>query len=124
MEKALEKLEKLLKNLDNNTIIGLHNRYCEINSYYEDYIEDMSSFNEMFCDYKPLELVKSIGDNFSPYDDFYRKGVLEIESFSKYENSPVTFYKEIAEYCLDNDDDFDNKQIRDLLDEYKEELNN
>ena len=63
----------VFKSISNRDMFAIHNEYIDDRMYYEDRIDEMSSFNEMFEGYSPLEIASLVqGERFSVYDNFFK----------------------------------------------------
>ena len=116
MENKNEKIIEILENLDDYEKLEIYNEY---NDY--DYIYTMDNFDEIMSNATPTKIAMKIfyGD-FRPNDNYFMfDGYENLESFD-YLDDKID-YEEIAKYIIDNDEDFDNDEIREILDEDKED---
>ena len=122
MRNAREEVLEMLRDMDNWELIEIHNAYCEKVNYTDDMIYDMSMLNEFYHGKDPLDiLLDAYNGAFNPNDDWFRwNGYGNLESTDR----PVDDWIEIddiADYIVENDEDFGNTDIRDLMDEIEAE---
>lgn len=119
-----ERIYDTLCEMSDDEMVYLHNEYCMRNNYTEDYIEYMGDFDSTWCNLSPSEIVDKFGEintNDNYYvTDFYSRAV----SFNRYDECPVTYYKEIAEYCAENRDDLNSSEIKNCIWDYEDEYEN
>ena len=108
----------------NKELVDAWNLRCEKKEYMDEFIEDMSFFDEIFQNLSPLEIVDKVrGCNFRTEDDYFAfNGYGNPESFSYVEDYSRFSYDELAEYLADNGDSLTKKVDSDeLLDYFVEE---
>ena len=90
----------------NKELVDAWNLRCEKKEYMDEFIEDMSFFDEIFQNLSPLEIVDKVrGCNFRTEDDYFAfNGYGNPESFSYVEDYSRFSYDELAEYHADNGD--------------------
>ena len=116
-----EMIKDLLENMSESQLYTIVNEYFDKTNYYDDRIYDMDEFNEIMSGMSPSDIATKIfyGD-FRPNDNYFRfDGYANLQSFD-YISDEVDL-EEIADYIIDNDEDFDNSDIREILDEEDEE---
>ena len=116
-----EMIKDLLENMSESQLYIICNEYFDKTNYYDDRIYDMDEFDEIMSGMSPSDIATKIfyGD-FRPNDNYFRfDGYANLESFD-YISDEVDLEK-IADYIIDNDEDFDNSDIREILDEENEE---
>ena len=116
-----EIIKDLLENMSESQLYIIVNEYFDKANYYDDRIYDMDEFNEIMSGMSPSDIATKIfyGD-FRPNDNYFRfDGYANLQSFD-YISDEVDL-EEIADYIIDNDEDFDNSDIREILDEEDEE---
>ena len=116
-----EMIKDLLENMSESQLYIIVNEYFDKTNYYDDRIYDMDEFDEIMSGMSPSEIATKIfyGD-FRPNDNYFKfNGYANLESFD-YISDEVDL-EEIADYIVDNDEDFDNSDIREILDEENEE---
>ena len=93
-------------NWSTDELVNAWNLRCEKKGYIDEFIENMSSFDEMFQNMSPLEIVDRVkGCNFCTGDDYFAfNGYGNLESFSYAEDYSRFSYEELAEYLVDNGD--------------------
>ena len=101
----------------NKELVDAWNLRCEKKEYMDEFIEDMSFFDEIFQNLSPLEIVDKVrGCNFRTEDDYFAfNGYGNPESFSYVEDYSRFSYDELAEYLIDNGDSLTKKVDSDEL---------
>lgn len=116
-----EMIKDLLENMSESQLYIIANEYSDKTNYYDDRIYDMDEFDEIMSGMSPSDIATKIfyGD-FRPNDNYFKfDGYANLESFD-YISDEVDL-EEIADYIVDNDEDFDDSDIREILDEENEE---
>ena len=114
-------IKDLLENMSESKLFTIYNEYLDKTEYYDDRIYDMEEFDEIMSGMSPSDIALKIfyGD-FRPNDHYFKfDGCANFQSFD-YISDEVDL-EEIADYIVDNDEDFDNSDIREILDEENEE---
>ena len=115
-----EMIKDLLENMSESQLYIIANEYSDKTNYYDDRIYDMDEFDEIMSGMSPSDIATKIfyGD-FRPNDNYFKfDGYANLESFD-YISDEVDL-EEIADYIVDNDEDFDDSDIREILDEANE----
>ena len=101
----------------NKELVDAWNLRCEKKEYMDEFIEDMSFFDEIFQNLSPLEIIDKVrGCNFRTEDDYFAfNGYGNPESFSYIEDYSRFSYDELAEYLADNGDSLTKKVDSDEL---------
>ncbi len=115
-----DRIREVLAEFSEEDMVQVHNAFCVMNDYYEDYIEHMYDLDEYCEGLTPTEIINSFG-HINTYDDYFIAGIYGAQSFSYYDHSPVTLYDEIADYCARNEDWLYNLDIKQCIEEYLEE---
>ena len=99
-------IDIIKSNWSTNELVNAWNLRCEKKEYMDEFIEDMSFFDEIFQNLSPLEIVDKVrGCNFRTEDDYFAfNGYGNPESFSYVEDYSRFSYDELAEYLIDNGD--------------------
>ena len=123
MRNAREEVLEMLRDMDDYELVAIHNEYCDEVNYVDDRIYSMGEFDELYCmDGKsPLDVIRdAFNGSFNPNDDWFRwNGYGNLESTDRPED--WMDLDDIADYIVENDEDFDNDDLRDLMDEIEEE---
>lgn len=117
-----EAIKKALEEMGTADIITIHNAYCDSSDNMDDYIYDMSEFDEIMGNMSPWEIARCCyyGHEFCPAHDYFRfNGYANLESFdfAPGGNSGV-YISDIAQYIDLMEDALDNSDIQDILDEF------
>ena len=99
-------IDIIKSNWSTNELVNAWNLRCEKKEYMDEFIEDMSFFDEIFQGLSPLEIIDKVrGCNFRTEDDYFAfNGYGNPESFSYVEDYSRFSYDELAEYLADNGD--------------------
>ena len=99
-------IDIIKSNWSTNELVNAWNLRCEKKEYMDEFIEDMSFFDEIFQNLSPLEIIDKVrGCNFRTEDDYFAfNGYGNPESFSYVEDYSRFSYDELAEYLIDNGD--------------------
>ena len=97
-------IDIIKSNWSTDELVNAWNLRCEKKGYMDEFIENMSSFDEMFQNLSPLEIIDKVrGCNFCTGDDYFAfNGYGNLESFSYAEDYSCFSYEELAEYLVDN----------------------
>lgn len=106
MDKIDAIIDIIKSNWSTNELVNAWNLRCEKKEYMDEFIEDMSFFDEIFQNLSPLEIIDKVrGCNFRTEDDYFAfNGYGNPESFSYVEDYSRFSYDELAEYLIDNGD--------------------
>ena len=117
-----EMIKDLLENdMSDSHLLFIYNEYLNKTNYYDDRIYDMNEFDEIMFGMSPSDIALKIfyGD-FRPNDHYFKfDGCANFYSFD-YLSDKIDF-EEISDYIVDNDEDFDDIDIREILDEENDE---
>lgn len=119
-----ERIMEFIGLMNEAELLSTWNEYVVATQRSDDYIYYMEEFNDICNNMKPSEIVTCVQyGNFSyGHDYFWFNGYGNFVSGWNVdsENSPVSI-EEMADYIIENDEDFGNYGLRDLLDEINEE---
>lgn len=121
MEK-FDAVVSMLQELSNSDTVALWNKMCEDTSNYDEFIEYMDSFNELFYGRDPLDIIAMANSDFSVNDDYFafdRAG--RLESFSYVEDYSCFDYSYIASHIIENGCDDDAIDLETLIETFAEE---
>lgn len=114
-----EQLENYINDhVDDCDTMYYWNTMCENVSDYERVIFHMSEFDDVMDGKTPTEILDSVYDDFSTYDNYFCNSIYGLISFSDIYDIVDT--DELIEYIIDNCECFDDLDIQKLLDEYDE----
>ena len=99
-------IDIIKSNWSTDELVNAWNLRCEKKEYMDEFIENMSSFDEMFQNLSPLEIIDKVrGCNFCTGDDYFAfNGYGNPESFSYAEDYSRFSYEELAEYLVNYGD--------------------
>jgi hypothetical protein len=119
-----ELIKDYLEGLNNTDLVALHNDYCEKSSYNDDQIYNLDDdfIETHFPDSPKLARQLSGNRNFNFNDDYVRyDGYGNLETTDYPDDSDWINLDEIADYAIDEDEDFGDDEIREILDNEDEE---
>ena len=115
-EELYEAIDEVIEDLNESEQVELWNEYCDANSYYDDRIE-YNDLDDILCS----EVADKLDDAYRTYHQWaWFDGYGEICS-SDYITETSYDKDSLIEYMIDDDNSFDNYDIRELLDQYEEE---
>lgn len=112
------KIIEYLENLDDNTLLQLHNDYCDHNKYYDDHIYYMSELDDLLYGKTPSEVIDLAG-GIDTNADYFQYTIYGIQSFDNV--SDYVDLDALADYIIDNDEDLNDYELREILDGSDEE---
>lgn len=117
-EQKQKAIEEILDNLADHEIVDVNNAYQDcING--DKYIYSTDDFDELMNGETPSEIASRVA--FGDYNPFHKwfwfNGYGNIVSGDYPDRADGRFASDIAEYAVENDDDFGIRGIREILDE-------
>ena len=117
-----EKIVELIENMSAADMVQVNNEWCNNAGYPDNWIYSMDEFDEICAGMTPWEVARAAyySGKFCPaHDWFWFNGYGNLES----DDFPIgqVWADDIADYCIDNDADLYNDEIREILDEEEEE---
>ena len=120
-EEKKQAIIDIINSMDTGETVCIWNEYKEATNDPDDLIYSVNEIDDVLYDMKPWEILRAgfYGD-YRPCDKFFKfDGYGNLKSFD-YPSEEI-WPDEIAEYCIDNDQDFDNDEIREILDEEEDD---
>jgi hypothetical protein len=119
------RIVEVLEKLSSRVMVEVYNRYCDEANYPNDRIEDNTDefLNNMYPTGAEMASQLDGNSNYGYRDDYARlDGLGNLEST----DSPEDWveFDEVARYAEDNDEDFGDDEIREILDEEEESDDN
>lgn len=114
-----ERLQSIIDTMDEWNIIQMWNDRCDSYSDFEDRIYYMTEIDDIFGKMWASEFLDKFDRDFDGTDEFFRDGIRGLESFSDIYD--VVDNGELIEYIIDEDEDFGDDRIREVLDSEDEE---
>lgn len=114
----VENIKEVVEDFREDKLVELWNEFCNKN-YYEEVISYLSDdeINDYFSNKTPAELIRMGSDVNLDNKYFY----FHLEELNTTDNIfDVVDIDELIDYIIDNDNDCNDTDIRDLLDELKE----
>lgn len=117
MDKIDYIVEIIKDNWSQSEIVDAWNQRCESHNYYDDQINYMGFFNELFFGLTPLEIVEKVKNSqFCAGNDYFAfNGYGNLVSFDEAEDYNSFSYEELAEYLVENGDSTTKEIDTDLL---------
>lgn len=107
------KIIEYLENLDDQTLLQLHNDYCDHNKYCDDHIFYMAELDDLLYGKTPSEII-DIAGGIDTNDDYLRYTIYGVQSFDNV--SDFIDLDALAEYIIDEDEDLNDDELREILD--------
>ena len=118
----MDKKEIIIKWLENQSTdraIAVWNQYCGETGQTDSYIFSMEEFNDEMMSFDPIEIADKIsygsftsGDNYFWFNGY---GNLESADYPEVEGNSPFYAEEVAEYCVENEEDLGVLDIQDIL---------
>lgn len=117
-EVIIEEINNIVEEFTTEQTIEAWNNYCNRNYYEEtiDYLSD-ETIDELFADKTPSELIR-MGSDVDLDNKYFYFHLGELNTTDDIYD--IVDDSEIVDYIIDNDDDCNDIDIRDLLDELEE----
>ena len=114
----VENIREVVEDFKEKKLVGLWNEFCDKN-YYEERIYYLSDdeINDFFSDKTPAELIR-IGKDVDLDNKYFYFHLSELNTTDNVFD--VVDIDELVDYIIDNDNDCNDTDIRDLLDELEE----
>jgi hypothetical protein len=115
----IESIRVVVEDFNENKLVELWNEFCD-KSYYEeriDYLSDDEIINDLFSNKTPAELIR-IGKDVDLDNKYFYFHLGELNTTD--DIFDIVDIDELVDYVIDNDDDCNDTDIRDLLDELAE----
>lgn len=116
-------IEEILDNLADHEIVDVNNAYQECVNGGDKYIYSTDEFDELMTGKTPSEIANMVAfGDYNPYHMwFWFNGYGNVVSSDYPDNADGWFACEIAEYAVENDEDFGRSEIREILDDEDED---
>jgi len=119
-----ERIQEVLCDMSERELIfDVYNEWCSKNNYDDDRIDNMCDIDDFLGECSFTEALKQIDtDNFDLSDDYIMCTIYGYKSLDSDEaiDEALDNVYDIVNYIIDNDEDFGNMDIRDILDEGNE----
>ena len=114
----VENIKEVVEDFKENKLVELWNEFCDKN-YYEERIYYLSDdeINDLFDNKTPAELIR-MGSNVDLDNKYFYFHLGELNTTDNIFD--VVEIDELVDYIIDNDNDCNDTDIRDLLDELEE----
>ena len=96
MTELRDRIYAVLEDMTDSDLVELHNKYCEINHYYDDMIERMDLLDEICYGMTATEIMDKF-EGIDTNENYFVYGIYEVSSFDYYADAPITYYDEIAD---------------------------
>ena len=114
----VENIKEVVEYFNEEKLVELWNEFCDKNYYEEriDYLSD-EEINDLFSNKTPAELIR-MGSNVNLDNKYFYFHLNELNTTDNIFD--VVDIDELVDYIIDNDNDCNDTDIRDLLDELEE----
>lgn len=115
-----ERIVSLLKDMNTADCVAIHNEYCDLTKYGEDHVYCMEDLDEVLGNCTPTDLACKIEYGSFWINDryFFFDGYANLSSFSQcscYGTSTPIDIDAIAGFAVENNEDYGNTDICDIL---------
>lgn len=113
-----EMLIEVFENLSAGAKICVHNEYCAGVNAFDDEIYEVEQMDELFYGQNVEWILhRAYYGEYNPTADYFKfNGYGNIQSIFGFELDSYIDWDAIADYCLDNDDELYNGDVREILD--------
>ena len=111
-----DEIQEIIESLYESDAIEIWNEFCDKEHRGDEKIMEMYLLDDLLEGSTPREILDSVSDEFSTDDEFIRYTIWGFESTC--DATEWIYADEVAKYCMENDYDFGNDEIREKLDEY------
>lgn len=121
-EEKVNAIEDIINNLSDNEMVDVNNTYQDCVKG-DCYIYSMDDFDEIMDGNTPIKIANRVAyGDYNPFHMwFWFNGYGNVITGDDPEYSDGWNVTAIAEYCVDNDEDFDVNDIREILDDEDED---
>lgn len=119
-----ERIKEIIEEMSTDDKIALWNRYCNEDSRADDFIYSIEYFDEIMSGREPLDIARTcyFGDFDPTHKYFWFNGYANLESDDWIDGEKSPFYiNELADYIIENEEDFGNDEIAEVLEGKEEE---
>lgn len=121
METRRDAIREYIESLSDCEQVDLWDDYCEAQNYYDDQIERMEDFNDLFYGMSPLDIIRRLDGDFDPNDDWFYFDCRGNCCSTDHPEYDVIQQDDIAEYVDEHEDDLNNSGLTELLESWNED---
>jgi hypothetical protein len=122
--KMEERIKEIIEKMSTEDKVALWNEYCDSTNRTDDWVYSMEEFDEIMSGRKPWDIVRTCyyGDLNPTHEYFWFNGYANLESddWIDGEKSPFDI-DELVYYIVENEEDFGNDEIAEVLEGEEEE---
>jgi hypothetical protein len=114
-------IREAVESMNDSDLVNAWNEICDNENYMDDYIW-FNDPDELLAGRTPSEVLGDVTGDYSVNDEYAVWTVYGLESFNytSDSNCPIDIDM-IVDYIIDNEEDFDDSDIEELLDQWNEE---
>lgn len=114
-------IREAVESMNDSDLVNAWNEVCENENYMDDYIW-FNDPDELLSGRTPSEVLSDIGDSYDTNDEYAVWTIYGLNSFNytSDSNCPIDIDM-IVDYIIDNEEDFGDSDIEELLDQWSEE---
>ena len=119
-----ERIKEIIEEMSTEDKIALWNEYCDSVNKFDDRIYSMEEFDEIMNGREPWDIVRTcyFGDFNPTHEYFWFNGYANLESDYDIDGEKSPFYiDELIDYIVENEEDFGNDEIAEVLEGEEEE---
>lgn len=114
-------IREAVESMDDSDLVNAWNEVCDSENYMDDYIYSNDP-DELLYGRTPSEILSDVTEDYNVNDEYAVWTVYGLESFNYTSDSscPIDIDM-IVDYIIDNEEDFGDSDIEELLDQWNEE---
>ena len=114
-------IREAVESMDDSDLVNAWNEVCDNENYMDDYIYSNDP-DELLYGKTPSDILSEVTEDYSVNDNYAVWTVYGLESFNYTSDSSCPIDIDIiVDYIIDNEEDFDDSDIEELLDQWNEE---
>lgn len=114
-------IREAVESMNDSDLVNAWNEVCDNENYMDDYIYSNDP-DELLSGRTPSEVLNDVAGDYSVNDEYAVWTVYGLESFNYTSDSscPIDIDM-VVDYIIDNEEDFDDSDIEELLEQWNEE---
>lgn len=112
-----EDVTETIDNMEDNELLGVWNRYCEMVGWDDDKVYYIEEFNDMYCSEDPLEIARMVEESgFSANDYYFKQSCYGEVTSDNYVSDLINDTDSLVDYIVEHNDALGSEDIRKVLD--------
>ena len=114
-------IREAVESMDDSDLVNAWNEVCDSENYMDDYIYSNDP-DELLYGKMPSDILSEVTEDYSVNDNYAVWTIYGLESFNYTGDSSCPIDMDmIVDYIIDNEEDFGDSDIEELLDQWNEE---